>query len=696
MNFSVLKNIFIVVFFTSIASLLYSNSLEAPFVFDDTQNIKRNTSLRINKITIDTLGKAVFEIETNSLRPIPRITFALNYYYHQYRLKGYHLVNTFIHIVSSITLYFFIKTTLSIPSMRARYNHPDAIAFFSTLIWLVHPLHTQSVTYIVQRMNCMSAMFYLLSILFYTTGRIRQKRQSLLDTQVKKIRNLRFSLNSLYFSGTVLFWLLALGSKENAAVLPIFIFLYEWYFFQDLSRKWLLQNLKIIFAAITILCLTALLFLGTNPLDELQSISDFANNKFTFLERVLTQPRVVMHYVSLIFYPHPSRLNIDYDFPLSHSLIDPATTLFSFLGILALFALAVLLAKKNPLFSFCILWFLGNLVVESSVIPLAIIYEHRTYLPSMLICLLVITLTQQYIKPSWTRVALLCTIAVIFSFWTYQRNAVWSDAVTLWSDCAAKSPNKPRPNYNLGLALKNQGRLEEAIKQYKETIRIQPTYVKAHYNIANTLREQNRFDEAIKHYEEAVFLRKDFAQAHYNLGVALQEYNRLDDAIKQYKEALRIKPDLEEAHHNIGLTLQKKGNSNEAIKHYKEALRIKPDLVKTHYSLGNIFKKQRRFDEAMKHYKAILHIKSEHVGAHISLGNVSLQLGHVDHAIKYYKKALGIQPDLKEAYNNLGNALQDKQRFDEAIKHYKMALKIDPDYTSAKNNLKNVLAKQKR
>jgi len=449
-NLSLLKNTAVSLLIIIAGFLLYSNTFEVPFLFDGI-SIQNNQYIRINAITIDSLLKAIFKTETTSLRPCTSITFALNYYFHQYSLKGYHIVNILIHLLSGILLYFFLKKTLSIASIQPRNNNPDFIALSAALLWIVHPLHTQSVTYIVQRMNSMSAMFYVLSLLLYVTGRTRQQQF------IAKAAPQQKPKAWLFFAGTFVAWLMAIGSKENAAVLPFFIFLYEWYFFQDLDRTWLQRNIKIVFAAVILFGLTAFIFMGSSPLERIQAINDFKNQHFTFWERVLTQPRVIIYYVTLLFYPHPSRLSIDYDFPLSHSLIDPATTLLSCFVIISLIGTAVYFAKQERMVSFCIIWFLGNLAIESSVIPLAVIFEHRTYLPSMMICLLPVIIGQRYIPAKRIGIVLLCVTISIFSFWTYQRNSIWNDPAQLWGSCVKKYPNKARPHNNLGNALKNQG-----------------------------------------------------------------------------------------------------------------------------------------------------------------------------------------------------------------------------------------------
>jgi tetratricopeptide (TPR) repeat protein len=236
---------------------------------------------------------------------------------------------------------------------------------------------------------------------------------------------------------------------------------------------------------------------------------------------VLTEFRVVIFYISLLIFPHPSRLNLDHNFALSHLLIDPITTLFAIGAIAGLLGVAIYTAKRQRLLSFCILWFLGNLVIESSVIGLEIVFEHRTYLPSMLVGLMAIVLVYRRIKPKWIGPGVVCALVMVFSVWTYARNSIWSDEVTLWTDCVEKSPEKARPHYNLGTVIGRQGKLKEAMRHYTEALRIEPDHAEAHVNLGNALAAQGRLKEAMSHFSEALRIKPRFAEAHNNLGNAL-------------------------------------------------------------------------------------------------------------------------------------------------------------------------------
>src|SRR5215471_16936018 len=539
---------------------IYSNTFEAPFVLDDDMNILNNHPIRMTTLTIEGVRKAIFN-SYNAQRPLAIISFALNYYFNGYNVAGYHIVNILIHIIDGIFLYIFFKTTLHLPLLHFKDTTPEWIAGFTVLIWLVHPLHTQSVTYIVQRMNSLAAMFYILAMLLYAKARlsVASRQQWVL------------------FARCILAGILALGSKEIALTLPFFLLLYEWYFFQDLSFVWFKRYFLSFGGFLILLVLLVWAYMGTDALHNILFVAgDF---DFTLTERVLTEFRVVIVYLRLLLWPHPSQLNIDYDFPLSHSLFDPITTLFAIGTIIGAMGLALYLAKKERLLSFCILWFFGNLVIESSVIMLDILFEHRTYLPSMLLSLLAVMLVVRYIKLPWLQIVGLCTVALVYSVWTYERNSVWANEVTLWRDCVEKSPYKARPHTNLGYALMRQGKIEEAVYHYSEALRIAPNYALAHNNLGDALARQNKVAEAVRQYTEALRLHPDYAEAHNNLGNALMDAGKVEEAVSHYTKALQLSPNSALFHNNLGSALASQGRAEEAVRSYNEALRLNPNYT---------------------------------------------------------------------------------------------------------------------
>ena len=190
------RSALVLLVFVFLGFLIYSNTLDVSFYFDDRPNIVENPNVRLTGLSLKDITGACFKTACPN-RPVANLSFALNYYFHQYDVMGYHVINIVIHIITGILLYFFIKTTLSIPSIRSNYKHHASIALFAALIWLAHPVQTQSVTYIVQRMNSMAAMFYILTFLLYAKGRMLKEKHKTWP----------------WFAGCALAGLLALSSK---------------------------------------------------------------------------------------------------------------------------------------------------------------------------------------------------------------------------------------------------------------------------------------------------------------------------------------------------------------------------------------------------------------------------------------------------------------------------------------------------
>jgi tetratricopeptide (TPR) repeat protein len=668
-QFSLAKHLMIILFFSAIAFATYSNTLDAPFVLDDLKKIEKNPYIRIHQLAPREIIRA--GLKSSKTRPIAFMTFALNYGFDQYDVFGYHIVNIVIHVLSGFFLYLFVATTLKLPAIESRYRQPNLIAFVAALIWLVHPIQTQSVTYIIQRINSLAALFFVLSFYLFVRGRLAGQ-------PAKKWS---------WFGGAALSWVLALGCKQNAASLPVIIFFYEWYFFQDLSPKWFKSSLKYIIAVAVIFAAVAFLYLGTDPVGKISRLRDFSHGEFTLAERVLTQSRVVVYYLSLIFFPHPSRLNLDYDFPLSHSLFNPMTTLFSLILIIGLVALAVYLAKKERLISFCILWFFGNLVIESSIIPLAIIFEHRTYLPSMMVCLVPVLLADRFVRIDWLKIGLACMLVVVFSFWTFQRNEVWENQFSLWSDVVKKSPNKARPQLNLGISLSELGKTDGAITHYNKALLINPRYAKAHFNLGVALERQGKTVEAEKHYDEAIKNDPNYIEAHNNLGLLLSKTGRIEEALQHYRRILSVNPEYAQAYLNLGVALAESGKSTHAITRFEQALKIDPNFADAHYNLAVVLEKQGKMKEAIDHYSAALEQNPDKAEAHFNLGNIFFKQGHANDAVTHYKKALAIRPDFPEAIGNLALVNAARKDYSGALTLFLDLLKYRPDDAGTHYNI---------
>ena len=522
------------IFFLSfITVLLYSKTMSAPFMFDSLDYILNDSALYMTELSGASVKTAMLESKPRH-RPLSNLSFAFNYFFAKHDVSTYHITNIAIHLLAGLCLFGFIQALLTdIPAdpgndQFSTRQMPFFIAFFAAFIWMVHPVNTQSVTYIVQRMTSLAALFYILSLWLYALGRNAWNR-------IGQDKRRSF----LYFSGSVITGFCAFTSKENTATLPVMVILYEFIFHQRLTIRW--SKSKIMWGIFTTIVLGGLVFYftGGHPIHRI--LDAYTRREFTLSERVLTECRVVIYYISLFMFPDPSRLNLDYDFPLSHSLLDCPTTILSIIALTALIVLAVYRARRHRLLTFCILWFFVTLLIESSIVGIEIIFEHRTYLPFMMLSLLLSDRIFRRMPPRLA-VLVLCGLGVLFSAWTYQRNMAWQTPTSLWTDCVKKSPQDTRALTQLGNAYRDSNQIKQAKLAYYAALKINPFYASAHNNLGNIFAEEANFNSAIYHFKQAIDHDPKPVLAYHNLGNVFVRQGKLNQAIDQYKKALEINP----------------------------------------------------------------------------------------------------------------------------------------------------------
>jgi tetratricopeptide (TPR) repeat protein len=588
--------------------MVYAETLNHPFVFDDTSNILKNPHIQLQEFSLAGLRAAVTGGPSLN-RPVANLSFALNYLAGEYDPPLYRLVNILIHGANALLLFLFLRQTLWLSAgAEVPVAMHERTAYLVALLWLVHPLHIQSVTYIVQRMNSLAALFYLSTMIFYVRA-----RQAAAGGWARR----------LFGAGAVVCALLALGSKENAIALPFMLWIYEILFFQEGGWRQLRINLLVTalgFAlGLLILGAFSFLYLGSSPWESIQAA--YAGRDFTMGQRFMTQWRVVVFYISLFLWPTPHRLTLLHDFPLSTSLLSPPTTLASLLVLVGATLAAILLARRHRLLSFSLFWFLGNLVLESSFVGLEIIFEHRTYLPSMFLTLLLV-LGLQRLTQDWKRQLTVAALLVgLLGFWTYQRNQVWGDKVGFWLDCLQKCPNEVRIHNNLGQALEEKGRYDEAIDHYRQAIAQDEMYARAYNNLGLALEKTGRGEEAEKVYHHLLSFAPTDADAHYNLGSYLGKTDRALDALEYLEKSHKLQhPDADaDVHNNMGIILAMYGRLEEATGHFIEALRIKPRDYLTHNNLGLAYAQMGEYDKAERHFRECLRLQPDFADARRNL-----------------------------------------------------------------------------
>ena len=650
--------------------LLYGHTLDAPFQLDDLSNI-RDGLYAMTSLSLTEAVNAAFQSFANR-RPLANLSFALNYYFHGYRLAGYHLVNISIHVMNGVLLYLLVFKTLTL-RRSPNPEHPVWIAGLASLLWFVNPVQIQSVTYIVQRMTSMAALFYLASFLFYVYSREAEKR---LTTVVLVAMSL-------------LSFLLSVATKELAWTLPLLICCYEWFFFQELDKTWIkrfaIYGLIGVAASVTVACYVY----DYNPLTLLTSTPRIRT--FTALERLLTEGRVIFIYMSLLLYPHPSRLNLNHDIAISQSLLDPVTTLWSFIGLVVLLGILVFAAKRgHRIIAFCLAWFFVNVALEALVAGLEPMFEHRIYLPSMFFFVPFLLLVKDRPKIA---VPVAATLIVVFAFWTHERNTLWTQPIAFWEDTVQKSPDHYRPHFNLGTSYLGAEAYDRAITAFEKSLAHSPPYPEEIYtNIGSAYIETGRYDAARRNLNRAVELNPKAYIAHNLLAKLERKNGNYTVALDQYKKAIKTRPNAY-SYHGLGILYMDMKALNKAVEVFQRALTLRPNWANGYSSLGLARAKQGRLDLAIPILKQATNLDPGNEEALYNLATAYQTVGQHRRAADTYIELTKINPTDVQSLHNLGiiyyNHIPDMER---ARYYFKRALSVDPDYDHA-NAAKDVLGR---
>lgn len=474
-----LRYFLVIILYLGFGYFLYSNTLNVPFLYDDIEVIVKDEAIQIDSVTWKGLKGIILSDE----RPVALISFAFNYLFGGLDPYGYHVFNITVHILTAIGFFLFIEGTLLLsPSPRLR-DKSFLISGLAGLLWLANPLQTQAVTYIVQRMASMGAMFYVWSLFFYMKGRVSPS----------KVRMFFFMAFAL-LSG-----ILAFGTKQNTVTLPIFILLYEVVIIRRGDFSFLLKGRTLV------LLLTGMMMFFGFLWIYIPSLSVEPGGWLVYWGKVrfLTGFRIIVYHITQLLLPIPSRLSFQHDFQVSRTLFDPATTLFSLTIVIGLVAYAVVSFRRYPLFSYFTLWFFGNLALETFNLNLIFGFEHRLYLPSMAFFVVgaiaannLLDLTKRAMQRR-VFIAFLLLAIVLSSVNTYVRNNTWRDEYSLWSDVVKKNPNLNTGYIGLGAAYAKDKNYEQALSNYSKANSINPRSPVVRYSMGVMY-------FALKEYEKAI------------------------------------------------------------------------------------------------------------------------------------------------------------------------------------------------
>ena len=642
------------------AAFAHRGSLSAPFVLDDQPAITDNFSIR----SFATAWSPPKEITTTG-RPVVNLSLAVNYALGGLDVRGYHAVNLAIHILAALALFGVVRRTLQNPrTPPALARDATFIAGGIALLWALHPLQTESVTYTIQRAESLMGLFYLLTLYAFIRGCCDESRGP--------------ASTHAWLALSFAACLLGMATKEVMATAPLLVLLYDRTFVAGSFRAALRVRGKFYAALAATWLVLAVLVLSA----ENRGGTAGLGAKISPLDYALTQCPAIVHYLRLALWPAP--LIFDYGNAPTTQL---AAILAPALLLLALVAGALVALRARPVLGFLGVWFFAILAPSSSVVPIATqtIAEHRMYLSlAAVLTLLVVTLYR------WAgrRVAVATVIvaAMGLAALTSERNATYRDAVTLWGDTATKAPGNSRAAINLGFALLQSGRPVEAEQTLAALVQRQPDSAEAKVNYASILLAANRPDEAIAQLESALRLEPDNLEAHNNLGITLGQRGRIADALPHFERALQLKPAAADGHLNLALALAQAGREEEALVHLVESTRLRPADPFARDSYGFALFRAGRLPEAIRELETALRSDPKSAAAHYHLGLALTQSGRAGDGLTHFELAVQLAPADAALHNTFGVALASADRLTEALRQFDRALALKPDFADAAQN----------
>jgi protein O-mannosyl-transferase len=543
--------------------------------------------------------------------------------------SGYHLVNITLHAAAA-SMVGLILYRLAIPG-----------AYFAAAIFALHPVQVETVAWITEIKNTLSAVFYLGAAIAW----LRYKEKA----------------NAVAYALSLGLFVLALCSKTVTATLPAALLVIEWW--QRGRLSWRHDVLPLV----PFFILGVAAGLATVWVERSLVGAEGAAFDLTPIERGLIAGRALWFYAGKLLWP----VNLVFIYPRWSVSQDIGWQYGYPAAAIAVLAVAWGLRRRwrGPLAS--MLYFAGTLFPALgffNVYPFlfSFVADHFQYLASLgLITLAAAGLARLLERRRlWGRaaanvicLAVLSTLAVL----TWKQSHVYADVESL----------------------------------YRATLEGNPESWMAHNNLAGALIARGAVDEAVGHAEIALTLKPDYAEARNNLGLALASRGRIDEALGQYRKALELQPEYAEAHNNLGFLLAGRGRIDEAIAHYRRALEIDPGLAGAHYNLAEALMARGQTDEAVAHLWMALALRPQYAEAHNSLGVILAERGNVDEARDQFLKAVELKPQYADARNNLGIVLVRSGRLEEAIAHFRKALEANPASAEIRNNLRAALASRK-
>ncbi|OYP37467.1 tetratricopeptide repeat protein [Rhodopirellula sp. MGV] len=679
-----------------VTGIVYLPSLDGCFLLDDFPSIVSN-----NRIQTGVTDLSLW----TSIRGLTMGSFAVNYQMTGLSPRGFHLVNHAIHLTSVALLFVFLLRLFRHTLLSNR--SAGWAAFCTALIWGVHPLCTQAVSYLVQRAEILMAMAMLTFLIALDQSAVTKRKR-------------------LWHTITIFAFVAGMASKEVMVMaIPIGL-IYDRCFLSDSWKQTLTRRGLVWGTCIGLICIAAVIR-GPSVFETNRSVG-FTMDSISPWQYIATQPLVILHYLRLVLWPDP--LVFDYGWPPETQLGKIALGFAAMAGIIGI---AIADLRRRPVRGFCVLAAI-LLFLPTSIIPLQdLAVEHRVYLSCGLLLAAILSSLFHWAENASDdnakrlAIGMSCGVALVFSLLTLNRNAIYTSRVTMWQDVIEKTAGRGHKNLYLARAYTNLGEAHaedenwaESIEALSQAVSLKAYPKQVHGNLARAYLELNQLDQAAEHIAKAVEANpKDarirqqagllatrrgdyetaetmFASAHeqsprdevvlYNLGKAQLALNKLELAETNFRKAILLRPSEPAPYHSLIAILARQGKFQDAKAIASEFIQMHPDDGRVNVLLGSIHAAEGNLKDAVIYWQHATEQTPPTKQANFLLGNHFLQTGDTQRALVHFRAETEIDPKNIEALVNLGGLAAPDQPL-EAKRYFQRALLLNPDYLRADFNV---------
>jgi tetratricopeptide (TPR) repeat protein len=643
-----LRNFAIYLFLTAATLTVYSRVRGFDFVsYDDRQYVTENPHVRAG-LTLQGVTWALTTDRGGNWFPLTWLSHMLDWQLYGADSGRHHWTSVWIHTLSTLLLFGLLQRMTG-----SRWRSAVVAALFA-----FHPLHVESVAWVAERKDVLCALFWMLTLWGYAfyAERPRIGRYWLVLTP----------------------FCLGLLAKPMIITLPLVLLLLDFWPLRRVSlgpgpdvgltqrksplspprvpvRRALLEKAPLLALSALMSVVTIMVQRSAGAVMSLEWLPLGTRLGNALISYVVYAAKLIWPTHLAVFYPQPIRV--------------PAWQVVGAAAFVTGVTFLVLRsARRRPYLAVGWLWYLGTLLPVIGLIQVGTQAraDRYTYLPAIGIFLMLAWgLEGVLAHRSWTKPVrkalpvVACSACLILTWFQIQ---VWKNSGSLFRHAIEVTADNPVAHNGLGIALQEQGQIQEAISHYQEAIRLKPGFADPYANLGDACLQLGQIDEAILQLTQALQRKPEFAEARINLGIALDRSGKPDEAIAQLFEAVQRKPDSVDAHYNLGRVYARMGNSGEAIVQFEQAIQLRPDDAEAHYNLGNIRAEQDDMNRAIAEFTTAIRFNPGYANAHNNLGSALAHLGRIDEAIAEFHAALRIKPDFPGAQRNLEYALSLRKK----------------------------------